>query len=154
MGVEQTVPSPGVSHSKTLRLPTSGFGAQSCRARNRAQDEQRVLRAGNDRVSLSSIVAEFDERGRVVERLDDRADLSANEPVLWQIAQQRHRAQHRGAIAIDRLSRHHRTQQVTKRGTASPFLTREPALSIRDVPMDQRIDKRLIGDAFLERAGL
>jgi hypothetical protein len=40
------------------------------------------MRAGNDRVSLAPIIAEFDERGRIIERLDDGADLSANESVF------------------------------------------------------------------------
>jgi len=78
----------------------------------------------DDGVSASPIVAEFDERGRLVEPLNDRPDLSADEPLFGQVAQQCHRAQQSSRIvAIFRLSRHHKTQQVTKRGTSPSFCT-------------------------------
>jgi hypothetical protein len=79
------------------------------------------LRAGNDRVGLSPVVAEFDERGFFVERLDDCANLCANEPLAGQVPQKRDGAQRRRLVVA--VFRRNKTQQVTKRGTPSPSRT-------------------------------
>jgi hypothetical protein len=46
------------------------------------QRQQRIARARRDRVSAALIVAELDERRCVVQFLDDRAHLAADEPAL------------------------------------------------------------------------
>ena len=107
----------------TVPVP-EGLVRRSRRSRQGSQHEQRVVRAGNDRVGLSTIVAEFNKRSGVVERFHDCSDLSTNEPVLRKITQQGDGAQHSGRlIAIFRLNGHYKTQQVKKRGTSSPFRT-------------------------------
>src|SRR5208283_3653411 len=55
--------------------------------RNCPQHEQRVVRAGNDSEGLTRVVAELDERGRLVEPFHNRADLPSHESLFGQIAQ-------------------------------------------------------------------
>jgi hypothetical protein len=72
---------------------------------------------------MALVVAEFDKRGHFVKRLDDCADLAADEPMLGRVAEKRDRAQEVASwVAWFNRSRHRRTQQVTKRGICSPLL--------------------------------
>lgn len=77
------------------------------------------------------VIAELDQHGVVVERLDDRADLPTLKPLRRMIAEQRHEVEDGGLTAIFGLwSSHHSTQQVTNRGISSPARTIQMVLTI------------------------
>ena len=71
-------PAPGSSIAPIAHAAT---GACAKRATRRAGKD--------DRIGFAIVVAEFDKRCGFIERLDDRADLASDEPVLRQVAEKR-----------------------------------------------------------------
>jgi hypothetical protein len=125
------------------------------------QDEQVRLRAGRDRVGMTLIVAEFNERIRVVKLLDDRAYLPARKSVCGKVRQQRYRVQN-GRPFVLCFCFHHSAQQVTNLGTLSPDRTIQIILTTALLPCRLMVASRrqwvpqgstAIGNASLEPCG-
>ncbi len=70
------------------------------------------MRAGNDGIGATGVVAELDKGRYVVERLDDRADLPPDEALFGRVAQQGDGAERLGlVVSVFRLNRHHKTKE-------------------------------------------
>jgi hypothetical protein len=74
-----------------------------------------------DRLSLSGVVGELDERSRVVEWFDHGADHAPSQTEIQMIDQKRNDIQEFGTTIFGRQNQiHHTTQQDTNRGKHSP----------------------------------
>jgi hypothetical protein len=106
---------------------TTGVEPASLRSgslRNVVQNQKFGVRKRGDGVGATVVVAEFDERGRAIERLDHSADLPAGKSFRRQIGQQRDNVENRRSIVLRAVAFcHHSTQQVTNRGICSPVRT-------------------------------
>jgi hypothetical protein len=140
VGPSLGVPSPDFSSAIVASERAASLRRDLCSQRSGAQNQQGVERARYDCVSDAAIVAEFDQRGSLAKRLDDRADLATDKFVLRKITEKRDGAEEVapemssfGAIC------HHRTQQVTKRGISSPLRTIQTVLTIARRPCRETV---------------
>jgi hypothetical protein len=74
----------------------------SSRLRHVVQDQKLRARTGHDGIGAALVVAEFDQDILVIERLDDRTNLSSRQPFRGGVGKHRHHIENRRSLAFCR----------------------------------------------------